>query len=368
MPGEFLRILHTEASRGWGGQEIRILDESSGLRARGHDVRIAAVPGTPLADAARKRGIPLHEIPIGRRNVPALLALRRAIADFRPQVIVTHSSTDSWLVAALRNFRRRPAVVRVRHLGFRVASGALNRWLYGRAADHVVTTGQATRKMLIEILGLEPGSVTSIPTGIDVNRYKPGDRSAARVLTGLQHAKFVIGVVATLRIGKGHHLLIPTLVDPRLHHATLVIVGDGPQENKLHAQAAELGVADRVVFAGRQTDVVPWLQSFDVCALPSIAIEGAPQALMQAMACGVPVVTTPVGAIPELVQDGQSGIFVPAGDTAALVDAFSRLEADPAFARSLVVAARRFAETNCAIAIMLDLMEDVLRKAVSQRA
>lgn len=362
-----LTILHTEASKGWGGQEIRILDESEGMRRRGHDVQIAAVGGTPLADAAKQRGIPLHEMPIDRRSFNALAALRRVIAEIDPDVIVTHSSTDSWVTAAACLFRRRPAVVRVRHLGFQVAGGLVNRWLYGRVPAHVVTTGEATRNMLIDTLGLDPARVTSIPTGIDTERYKPGDRMQARAQTGLSARNFVIGIVATLRIGKGHRFLVSALEDPRLKDAMLVIVGDGPQEEALRAQAAELGVSDRVVFAGRQQDVVPWLQSFDAFALPSTAIEGAPQAVMQAMATGVPTVVTPVGAVPELVQDGKSGLFVNVSDAASLAGAFSRIQADPALAAGLAKEARAFAEARCTIAHMLDMMEDVLRKAAPPR-
>lgn len=362
-----LTILHTEASKGWGGQEIRILDESAGMRARGHDVQIAAVGGTPLADAAKQRGIPLREMPIDRRSFGALAALRRTIAQIDPDVIVTHSSTDSWVTAAACLFRRRPAVVRVRHLGFQVAGGLVNRWLYGSVPAHVVTTGEATRNMLIESLRLKPENVTSIPTGIDTERYKPGDKMRARAQTGLIAKNFVIGIVATLRIGKGHRFLITALQDPRLKDAALVIVGDGPQEENLRAQAIELSVGDRVIFAGRQQDVVPWLQSFDAFALPSTAIEGAPQAVMQAMATGAPTVVTPVGAIPELVQDGKSGLFVNVSDAASLADAFSRLQADPALAASLAKEARAFAEARCTIALMLDMMEDVLRKAAPPR-
>ncbi len=367
MTGRTLTILHTEASKGWGGQEIRILDESDGMRRRGHDVQIAGVGGTPLAEAAKKRGIPFHEIPIDRRGLTSLSALRRVMKEIGPDMIVTHSSTDSWMTAVACLFRRRPAVVRVRHLGFQVAGGIANRWLYGRVPSHVVTTGEATRNMLIKTLRLKPENVTSIPTGIDTERYKPGDKMRARTQTGLIAKNFVIGIVATLRVGKGHRFLVEALEDPRLQEATLVIVGDGPQEKNLRAQVSSLGLTERVIFAGRQQDVVPWLQSFDVFALPSVAIEGAPQAVMQAMAAGVPTVVTPVGAIPELVQIGKSGLFVTVSDATALADAFSRIQGDPALAGRLSKEARAFAEARCTIAHMLDMMEDVLRKSAPPR-
>jgi colanic acid/amylovoran biosynthesis glycosyltransferase len=146
-----------------------------------------------------------------------------------------------------------------------------------------------------------------------------------------------------------------------------VIVSDGPHEKNLHAQVSELGLTDRVVFAGRQQDVVPWLQSFDAFAFASIANEDAPQAVMQSMAASLPTVVTPVGAIPELVQDGKSGLFVNVSDAASLADAFSRIQGDPALAGRLSKDARVFAEAKCTIAHMLDMLEDVLRKAAPIR-
>jgi glycosyltransferase involved in cell wall biosynthesis len=364
-----MKILHTEASEGWGGQEIRILDESAGLIARGHEVHIAAPAASPILSAAQKRAIPVHPMPINRRSFGALRKLIALVSELRPDVIITHSSTDSWLVLlCTRLMRGRPAVVRTRHLGFQVGRGALNRWLYAHAPDRVVTTGEATRQMLIQSLHIDPARVVSIPTGIDTKKFAPGDKGHARKITGLEHGgEPVIGIVATLRFGKAHRFLIPVLADARLGSARLVIVGDGPQEPALRAQVAELGLASRVVFAGRQDDVVPWLNALDVFALPSTAIEGAPQALMQAMACGIPVVTTPVGAIPEMVRDGENGLFVTSGETQSIADAIARLAEDKGMAKRLAMAGRRHAEARFAIAAMLDSMEKLLADAVASR-
>src|SRR5260221_8478279 len=98
----------------------------------------------------------------------------------------------------------------------------------------------------------------------------------------------------------------------RRPEVTLVIVGDGPQRAALVELATTLGIAAQVRFAGDQGEVAPWMQSFDVFCLPSYANEGVPQALMQAMACALPVVTTAVGSIDEIVANGDTGIVVPA--------------------------------------------------------
>jgi glycosyltransferase involved in cell wall biosynthesis len=363
-----LVILHTEASSGWGGQELRVLDEAAGLRARGHDVRIAAPAAAPVVDAAGRRGIPVHVIPIDRRNWAGLSSLYRVIDAARPDVIVTHSSTDSWLTALATRLRRKsPPVVRMRHLSTPVAGGPLNRWLYGSAAAFVVTTGEAIRRMLIKRLALDPERVISIPTGVDLSRFRPAERGTARRALGLDGGESIIGIVATLRSWKGHRFLIDAIGDPRLAQARLIIVGDGPQDAALRAKVAELGLGERVLFAGRRDDVAPWLNALDVFALPSTGNEGVPQALMQAMACAVPVVTTPVGGIGELVRDGETGLLVPPQDAGALAQAIAQLFANPELAGQLAASGRKLVEAKYTNTAMLDAMEKVLLRAAAQK-
>src|ERR1700682_1795461 len=176
-----MKILHTEASKGWGGQEIRILDEAEGLRARRHDVQLATPNEAAIFEAAKRRAIPAHAIALDHRRLGSLRALRALIREFEPDVVVSHSSSDSWLVAAATRFLSpRPAIVRLRHISGPVAQGPLNRWLYGRVPARVVTTGVAINNMLIERLSLDSRHVVAIPTGPDLDHFKPGPRAAAR--------------------------------------------------------------------------------------------------------------------------------------------------------------------------------------------
>ncbi|MEO7760837.1 MAG: glycosyltransferase, partial [Casimicrobiaceae bacterium] len=118
---------------------------------------------------------------------------------------------------------------------------------------------------------------------------------------------------------------------------------------------------------GNQNDVTPWLQSMDVFALPSYANEGIPQALMQAMACGLPVLTTSVGGILEAVTDGESGIVVAGQQVAILQAALERLRDDHALRTRLGLAAREKALRSFGVALMLDKMERVFRDAAKHR-
>lgn len=363
-----LSIAHTEASMGWGGQEIRILTEARGFIDRGHRVMVYAAAGSRIADEAAGYGVPCTVLPIGRRRPAGVLALARAFRAARHDVVNTHSSTDSWLVAlACRLVRDPPAIVRTRHISVPVANDRATRWLYDKATSRVVTTGEALRARLVRDNGLDPVRVDSIPTGIDASRFGTVPRDDARRTLGLPADARIVGIVATLRSWKGHrHLLdaFARLGDPR---ALLVIVGDGPQREALDRQVATLGLGSRVRFAGQQRDVGPWFAAFDVFALPSTANEGVPQALLQAMFAGVPCVTTSAGAIPEIARDGDTALVVPAGDAAALAAAVARLLADAALGERLAAAARAYVAPRYGLATMLDRMEEAFRRAIGER-
>lgn len=362
-----MRILHTESSVGWGGQEIRILDESAGLIARGHEVAIVAPPEAQISSAAPKRGIPYLPAPIFRRNWRALRGLSNAVSAFRPDVIVTHSSTDSWLTAFVTGFGRRIPVVRVRHLGAPVRSSFTSRFVYRTVPKLVVGTGTAVCEMLIRNVALDRTKVYSVPTGTDTDKFAPRDRKQARSGGPFSPEDKVAGIVATLRRGKGVPVLLAAAAEPELHHLKLLIVGEGFQLEPLRKEAEELGISGRVYFAGQQDDVTRWLNMMDVFVLPALVDEGVPQAMSQAMASGLPVVTTASGAITELVREGETGLFTPRGDAKALAAAIKRVIDDEPLARKLGAAARAHIEAGYTRKKMLDDMEVLLKRAIEMR-
>jgi glycosyltransferase involved in cell wall biosynthesis len=358
-----MKVLHTESSCGWGGQEIRILEEAQGLSSRGHEVALVAPRESRIYEAAIGRGLKTEALPIARKGLSGLLAMRRWLKAHPVDVVNCHSSTDSWLAAlACATLARPPALVRTRHVSASIPNNLPTRWLYRRATLHVVTTGEALRMQLLRDNGLSPERVTSIPTGIDTERFVPGERDAARRRTGLPAGRPLIGIVATLRSWKGHRYLVEALHGlPR--NVGLVIVGDGPQRRNIEAKVRELDLDDRVWLPGNQTDVLPWLQSLDVFALPSYANEGVPQALVQAMLCGLACVTTRAGSIGEVARDGATAIVVAAEDAADLRRGLERALGDADLRTRLGLAARAHCAANFSAKTMLDRMERVLGDA-----
>ena len=351
-----LHVVHTESSLGWGGQEIRVLSESQGLMRRGHEVQLLCPAQARIHSEAARWGVPVVSLPIAHKRPGGVMALYRWLKANRCDVLSTHSSTDSWLSALALGLLGRPVpMVRTRHISAPVPLNAPTRWLYTAAAERIVTTGEALKQELVQRNGFPAERIDSVPTGVDAKRYRPGDRAAVRAALKLPQDRLIVGIVATLRSWKGHRFLVDALPD----NAMLVIVGDGPVRQPLEAQVDRNGIRARTLFAGNQADVVPWLQAFDVFALPSYANEGVPQALSQAMLAGLPCVTTSVGSIGELARHEETALVVPAQDSTSLRSALQRLLADEPLRKRLGEAARHHAMANFSYEVMLDKMERI---------
>ncbi len=360
-----MKILHTEASCGWGGQEIRILEEANGLIGRGHGVSVACPAHARMAAEAGRFGVPVVALPLEFKTVAGFSALRRHLESSRPDVVNTHSSADSWLTGlACATLGNPPAIVRTRHISAPVSGNFANRWLY-RQAGAVVTTGESLRQHLLETLSLDPRRVISVPTGIDTTRFTPADKAAAKAVLGLDARQKHLGIVATLRSWKGHLFLLEAFAQLKRPDLHLLIVGEGPMRDPIEAKIAALGLGDRVTLAGQRSDPEHWLQALDVFCLPSYANEGVPQAIIQAMLCALPIVTTPVGAILEAVVDSSTALVVPPRDSAALATAIGRLLDDGDFAAAIGKAARRFASANFSRNTMLDSIEIIFANAAA---
>ncbi|OSM02537.1 putative group 1 glycosyl transferase [Magnetofaba australis IT-1] len=359
--------MHTEASEGWGGQEIRILTESRGLMARGHRLHLLCSPQSRIYSEAQAAGVPVTAMPLSKKKWPGLKAMRDWLTLNQPDVIITHSSTDSWLTAAARvTLGRDIPVIRLRHISAPVTDNFGTRWLYLRASRAVVTTGEMIRQQMIDLNRYPGERIHSIPTGVDLDRFTPGDRDAARAEIGLDPAHQIIGIVASLRSWKGHETLLEAFAGLREHFpvARVVIVGDGLARISVEAAIDRLQLHEWVTLAGDQRDVVPWLRAMDVFVLPSYANEGVPQALRQAMGCGVCAVGSAMGGIPETIEDGVSGLLFAPKNHVALGAALADLLENPDKRARLAEAGLARARERFGMEPMLDRMEALIRQVM----
>jgi glycosyltransferase involved in cell wall biosynthesis len=358
-----LRVCHLESSGGWGGQEIRVLTEAAGLRERGHEVAILCKPESALAPRTREIGLPLILDRMSFAHDPRTIA--RMIGHFRrlrPQLVVTHSSVDSWCGGVSARLLRIP-VVRTRHLSVPIGGHPATRFAYRSLCETVITTGEAIREHLIRDVGLSPDKVVSIPTGIDTVRFDPrkADGGMLREALGIPRDAPLAGMVAVLRDWKGHRIFLEAMAEvrKRIPGVRALIVGDGPQRKNIERYRREFGLEGTVVLAGHREDIPDVLASLDVVVSASTGAEGVPQALLQALAMERPVVATAVGAVPEIIRDGETGRLVAPRDASQLAGAIEGVLQDPAAIRPLALAGAALVRAHWDVGRMLEAVERV---------
>jgi glycosyltransferase involved in cell wall biosynthesis len=214
-------------------------------------------------------------------------------------------------------------------------------------------------------------AVHVVPNGIDVEafRIESGDRQRIRRELGVSDHEIVVGTVAVMRPQKRLDLWLQTLrhvVDQGVAVIGL-IVGDGPLRADLERHAAELSLTGRVRFPGLQSPIAPWLAAMDLFLITS-EFEGLPLALLEAMASRLPVVATAVGGIPEVIEDGRSGVLVPIPDPRWLAERARELLLDPERRREMGLEAKRRVEREFSVERMAQELEREYRGCVEGTA
>jgi glycosyltransferase involved in cell wall biosynthesis len=311
--------------------------------------------GTPNAfvAAARDAGIDVDVIPERFRFDPRVLdGLRRVVARRAPDLIQTHMVKSHFLLRLSGLSRTRPWVAF--HHGYTATDAKmriynqLDRWSLP-AATRVLTVCGPFAEQLARA-GVRREKITVRHNSVTAPARSDGAETAAlRARLGIDDEERVILAVGRLSFEKGHADLVNALgrlrrLAPDLKFK-LVVVGDGPERPRVEEAARADDISDRVVFAGHARDVRPFYALADALALPSHS-EGSPNVLLEAMAAGVPVAATRVGGVPEIAEDGESALLVPARDPGAMAAALERLLADSALASRLAESARERALTH----------------------
>jgi glycosyltransferase involved in cell wall biosynthesis len=321
-----LRVLHLDSASRWRGGQNQVLLTLEGMTRRGHEAALAARGDGPLETRARTEGLRVSGVPFrGDLWPPAILALVRIIGRERPGVLLLHDphAVSAGLVAA--RLAGGPAVVAVRRVDFPLR-GTLSRRKYA-ACDRVIVVSRAIRSVL-EAGGLTASRLRLVYEGVPDRTPQPGGREELASL-GIPPGVPVVGNVAALTAHKDHATLVGAMAKlrTRLPEARLVVAGEGELRPALEALARELGLADRIVFAGFRRDLDRILPALSVFCLSS-HLEGLGTSLLDAMCFGLPVVATAAGGIPEAVEDGVTGRVVPPREPAALCAALAAVLED----------------------------------------
>src|SRR3989338_127740 len=247
MTAGMLKLVHTESSLAWGGQEIRIFTELGELMKFGWSVELWAPDHADIFSRARSAGMAVEAVPFrGTFDLGSILRVLRLIRERGGDLVVTHSSVDSWVVGfATRGLRRRPAIIRTRHLSTSIRNGLSYRWF----PDAVCTTSEAIRQAILR-LGVPSDRVESIPTGVDLRRFQPNpdQKLAMQKKYSLPEDRPLVGGGFVIRSWKGIIDFVKiALGAPNAH---FVIAGVGPSRDRMQAEADRLGVLRRMTFLG----------------------------------------------------------------------------------------------------------------------
>lgn len=370
-----MRVMHILESLDHGGLERVVTDLAIAQKRHGLDVSVLCLHRTEGYKAELlDHGL---DVIVAEKCKPfdmrALRCIRRSVAERRVEVVHAHSFVPNYYAAAaMCGMSGRPTLVGTCHdMGTRLNNRRLNLF-YGWSLRRTAGVAMVGRQVHDRFVGdgiVPAAKATTVLNGIPVDRFRGSAerRAQARHALGLGAGERVIGAVGRMVALKNQRLLVelmPTLVAEH-PNTRLVLIGSGPLEQELRHCARQLGVTDRVLFAGQRSNVADLTPAFDVFAMPSLT-EGVSIALLEACATGLAVVATRVGGNPEIVTDRETGLLVPPADGPALHAALSRLLADAELRRRLGEQAAAWVRSHASVDTLRAAYDRFYAKAAGQ--
>jgi glycosyltransferase involved in cell wall biosynthesis len=323
-----------------GGAEEMVLNLVRHLPSRFEPMVCCIHEAGPIGEEIRKTGTPVAVLGLtpGLRRLGDIGGIRRYFRATRPQIVHTFLLTASLYGRLAAILERVPLVVGTEvniYERKRYAHAVAERLLMA-GTDRVVVSADSVRDFYVKQVHADPAKVDVILNAVD---FSQGDatisKAEMRATLGIPAEARVAGVIARLTEQKGHRYLFDALASTAaLSDVHLLVVGGGEQRDLLGRAVDARGLSSRVHFLGPRRDLGNLLAAMDVFVLPSLW-EGLPLSMVLAMGAAVPVVATAVAGVPEVVEDGRTGLLVPPADASALGVALTRLFADRALAERI---------------------------------
>lgn len=369
-----MRILHTESSNNWGGQEFRAIEQMQWLERHGHAPFLAARPDSEILRVARKQGLEGHAIDFhGQYNPRAVLAARRLVRRLGIQVADCHGSRDG---ATLGFCRDLCGVVRSRHTTQPMKGRWRNRMQWRFGFSHAIATADWIRDSIVSAGLMVPEKVSVIGEWAGEEFFdtssKQEHRASVRKEFAIPDERPLVVVVGMLRGDKAQENLILTVGEMRRRgrpiHGLVVGSGIGSQAEytqSLNDLVASEGLSGFVTFAGYRDDVPRLTQAADALLITSIA-EAQSRAAPQAFASLTPIVASRVGGVPELVCPDQTGWLVTPARPAEYADALMEVFTRPDKTEAMVKTARLLAEEKLRIDSRMADTLDVYQSTITR--
>jgi glycosyltransferase involved in cell wall biosynthesis len=358
---------------GPGGAQGVVVNLMRSLDTSGFEVRLAhffPAGGTHREELLEREGFSIYYLDKKLGFDPAtFVKMNRVLRDFRPHVVHTHVGTVRY-VLPVSLLQRVPANVHTIHnlAQHETLFPIVNRLAF-RLGVCPVAIADTVQASVAEFYGIR--DCVSVPNGIPVSEWQNPSQSREkwRALEGIRGDDFLFVNVARFEEQKNHSLLIRAFADLVRDHdkVRLVFAGAGEGEESAKALALELGVCERIHFLGARSDVPAILSASDVFVLSS-KWEGNPLCVMEAMAAGLPVIATAVGGVPELVEDGCSGILVESENRQALSVAMGRVVGDDDLVHRMKRSASERAVERFDVSTMARAYEQLYRSLLQRHA
>lgn len=360
------KILHVIQSLGNGGWENALLRLLPLLTDKFEHHVIALRELGELAPRFAEKGIPVTTVHwSGFFDIPGYRRLLSETRQFAPNAIITYLFHADMIGRLF--LQKKISVSIIPFLGTtynhpRYWSARVLERLTKKFVRHYLANSPAVKDFYVNKLNIPEEKITIIPTGIDVNYFNattPDPKLKASL--GIKPQDFVIICVANLHINKGHRYLLRAIdviyqKHPDIH---LLIVGDGAERENLKNQIKEYASRNNVSFLGRRTDVPQLLKISDCFVLPTL-FEGMSNAIMEAMASSLPVITTDIPENRALVENGKTGILVPAKDASRIAASIHLLTSDPEKRRFLGGTAKNFIQEKYSLQLSVEKLSHFL--------
>ena len=355
-----LHILHSESATGWGGQEIRIFQESQLLLERGHRVSLVCQPTSYLCKKSLAISSPnFNCYPLLMKstvNPFSIVSIFKILKKTKADIIHTHSSIDSWLVGSVAKLSQIP-VIRSRHISIPINNIFPNNLLYSRIPRKIITSGEAISEVVKSVPGVNPGNVKSVSAGVDFRRFDfKINGIKIREELGVNPGQPLIGKIGVIRGWKGYNYLLEAapIILKKFPDARFVFVGNGPGFEQTKSIAKSLGLEQKLTFLGHRDDIPEIMAGLDIQVLASFAGEGTPQVIPQAFAMKTPLVATRVGSIPEMLGQGKRGILVEPKNSVDLANGIINLIENPGIRNELAEKGYEFCRNELGVDRMID--------------
>lgn len=354
-----LKVLHAIPDYGIAGAGKYLLTLVAQAEYRTQVEPVVCCPEGPLATRLRELGVDCYELPGTDRSfsTAAVVSMLRIIRRLRPDLVHTHASLSARIAACLRGV----PLVFTKHTPDRSPT-RLHGLLQKLLSSGAIAVSQHIAEVLVS-QGYPPHRIRVIHNGVDPDEFYPLEH---RHMTDKPaRGELTIGTVGRLVPEKGHSVLVQAARDVvrRFPGCKFLIAGDGPERENLQRLIHSLGLEPWVRLVGYVTNVPAFLRELDLFVFPSIQ-EGLGIALIEAMMCGVPVVASRVGGIPEVIRDPALGTLVEPGNSQELAAAVCRVLEDQDRAKQAALMARQFALEHFNAARMAQSTVDFYRTLV----